>query len=148
MRTSRKRTVIQISAAFIILIVLSMLYCCAPKDPADTAGEIAREWAKNNVEDISKNISVLVAENNPIAAAAISMVVSSEINKRIEYEYSAPLKLAEDRYEVITTAYADFDIPVLGTYRASVNYNLEIDTKQKQVTAANLDPGSFAMHQQ
>jgi hypothetical protein len=143
-----QRRFIHITSIFLFITVIGVLCCCAPRDPAVTAGEVAREWAKNNAGEISKSISTLVADNNPLAAAAISMVISKEINQRIAYEYSVPRKLAEDRYQVLTTAYAVIEIPVLGKFKVSVNYNLEIDTRQKKVLSANIDPGSFSMQQQ
>jgi len=49
---------------------------------------------------------------------------------------------------VIATAYSEIEMPLLGIHGVSVNYNLEIDTEQKQVLSADIDASSFALRKQ
>ena len=49
---------------------------------------------------------------------------------------------------VVATAYAVIELPLPGDYRISVNYNLEIETKNKKVMNSTIDTGSFAMQKQ
>jgi len=122
------------------------MFCfCAPKDPAVIASEVAEEWTSTNVDSVSKNIANLVANDNPLVEKAIALSIANKINDRISWEYSPPQKLAEEQYAVVATAYSEIELPLLGNYRVSVNYNLEIDTKLKQVMAANMDASSFAI---
>jgi len=145
---NHRRKIIQITAVFLFITVISMFFCCAPKDPAVIASKVAEEWTANNVDGVSRGIASLVANSNPLVKTAIAMAIEKQINQRIAWEYSHPQKLAEEQYEVITTAYTEIELPLLGNYKVSVNYNLEIDTKHKQVTDANMDVSSFAMRKQ
>jgi len=143
---NHKGETIQVTSVFLCIIVTSMFCCCcAPKDPASIASKVAEEWASNNVDGVSRSIAGLVANSNPLIETAIAMTIAKRINQRIAWEYSPPHKLAEDRYEVVTTAYSEIELPLLGSYRVSLNYNLEIDTDLKQVIGTNMDASSFAM---
>jgi hypothetical protein len=145
---SSKGIIIRFTYIILFITVVSVLCCCAPKDPAEIANKLAQEWASNNVDSVSSSIANLVANNNPLVEKAITMVIAKEINQRIAWEYSQPQKLAEQQYKVVATASSAIELPLLGSYKVSVNYNLEIDIKQKQVTSANIDAGSFAMRKQ
>jgi len=134
-----------------VLILASLVFkCfgCAPEDPSVIAGKVAKEWANNNVDSVSESIIDLVAQGNPVAQMAMSVTVKNEIKRRIVWEYSTPVKLGEERYKVIATAYTVIDLPVLGSYKASLNYNLEIDTEHRQVISADMNPSSFALSKQ
>lgn len=142
---NHKRQIIRITSVFLFIAVISVFFCCAPKDPADIASKVAKEWTSNNVNDVSRGMASLIANSNPLVETAIAMGIGKEINQRIAWEYSQPQKLAEERYQVVTTAYTELELPLLGSYKISVNYNLEVDTKNKQVIGANMDVSSFAM---
>jgi len=141
----RKRIICCIASVSILLTAFINIAGCANEDPAEIANKVAMEWAENNVHIVADNIAGLIASDNPLVKAALSMTVSAEIKDRISWEYSVPRRLADDRYEVTATAYTVLEVPVLGTYRISVNYILEIDTANRKVTNASLDPGSFSM---
>jgi hypothetical protein len=145
---NRKGKIIQLASIFLVITVISIFFCCAPKDPAVIAIEVAEEWASNNVNDVSKNIAGLVANSNPLIEAAVAMALGQQINQKMSWEYSNPQKLAEERYGLVATAYSEIELPLLGSYKVSVNYNLEIDTKLKQVISANMDASSFAIIKQ
>ena len=140
--------IIQITSILLCIILASIFCRCAPKDQANIASKLAQDWASNNVDSVSKSIASLVVNNNPLLQTVIGTAITKEINQRIAWEYSHPRKLAEERYEVIATAYAVIELPLLGSYKISVNYNLEIDTKNKKIISSNIDAGSFAMKKQ
>ncbi|RPJ63130.1 MAG: hypothetical protein EHM12_03055 [Dehalococcoidia bacterium] len=122
------------------------MFCsCSPVDPAEIASKIAREWTANNIDVVSKGIAGQVVSNNPLLETTVAVVISNEIKQRIVWEYSHPNKLDENRYGVVATASTPVEIPLLGNYKASLNYNLEIDTKEKRVRNADIDASSFAM---
>jgi hypothetical protein len=125
--------------------VLCIVAGCAPKDPAAVALKVAQEWSADNVDQVVGNLAGLVAKDNPIAKMAASMAIKQEIGKRIAWEFSNPQKIGEEQYGVVATAYTVISVPVLGDYKISVNYNLEIDTKIKQVVAANMDASTFSL---
>lgn len=132
----------------LVLTCICTFFSCSPKDPPEIAREVARGWTENNIESISKSISAQVADNNPLVATAIAAAISNEIKQRISWQYSQPEKLSEDRYGVIAKASVPLEIPLLGNYHISLNYNLVIDTSNKQVLNATMDTGSFAMTKQ
>jgi hypothetical protein len=140
-----RRQIVQIAYSLLLTGVMSILFCCAPQDPAVIASKVAQEWASNNVDGVSRSIAGLVDNSNPLIERAVSMTIAKQINQRIAWEYSPPEKLAEERYEVVATAYSEVELPLLGNYRVSVNYTLEIDTKLKQVIDANMEVSSFAI---
>jgi len=139
---------IHIGQALLISIIICMSCNCSPVDPAEIASKVAREWTANNIDVVSKGIAGQVVSNNPILETTVAIVISNEIKQRIVWEYSPPNKLDENRYGVVATAFTPVEIPLLGNYKASLNYNLEIDTKEKRVINADIDAGSFAMTKQ
>ena len=56
--------------------------------------------------------------------------------------------MAEDRYEVTATAYTDTELSLLGTYEISLDYDLTIDTGNRQVLNADVDVSSFRLTEQ
>ena len=145
---NQKGKIIGFTSVFLFIMIICLFCCCAPKDPADIARKVAEEWASNNVDDVSRSVAGLIVDSSPLFEKAVAMAIEKAINQRIAWEYSHPKKLAEERYEVVTTAYAEIEFPLLGSYRVSVNYDLEIDTRQKQVISADMDVGSFALRKQ
>lgn len=139
---------INIGRALLIIIMMAVLSNCSPVDPAQIASEVAREWTSNNIDTVSKGIAGQVVSNNPLLEATVAVVISNEIKQGIDWEYSHPNKLDQNRYGVVATAFTLIEIPLLGNYRASLNYNLEIDTKEKRVIKADIDAGSFTMTKQ
>jgi len=145
---NHKRKIAQGTYIFLFITIISVFFCCTPEEPAEIASTLAKEWTLKNVDSVSRSIAGLVANSNPLIETAITMVIAKEINQRITWQYSQPEKLAEERYRVVITASSKMEIPLLGSYKVSVNYNLEIDTRSRQVTSANIDAGSFAMGRQ
>ncbi|HEX75748.1 MAG TPA: hypothetical protein G4O12_04105 [Dehalococcoidia bacterium] len=145
---NHKGKFIQITYILVFIGVISIFFCCAQKDPAVIASEVAEGWVVNNVDSVSKSIAGLVVNESPLFEKVVAMTIEKEISQRIAWEYSKPQKIAEDRYEVVTTAYTGIALPLLGNYKVSVNYNLIIDTKNKQVLDADIDVSSFALSKQ
>ena len=78
-----------------------------------------------------------------------------QIQETIEWEFGAPTKMADGRYEVIATASISFDVGpsesigiLSGTtdifshleasYSGSVDYTLEVDTNAREVITAKM----------
>ena len=145
---SCKVKITQFTYVFLFIAIVSIFCCCAPKDPADIASKLAQDWASSNINSISRSIAGLVSKNNPLIETAVTMAIDNQINKKIVWVYSEPQKLAEGHYSVMATAYSPIELHLLGNYRISINYKLEIDTKLEKVIAANIDAGYFAMTNQ
>jgi hypothetical protein len=145
---NHKGKIVQLTSVFLFITVISIFFCCAPKDPAAIASKVAEDWASNNVNDVSKSIAGLVVNNNPLLQTVVGTAITNEINQRIKWEFSYPQKIEEDQYTVIATAYAIIGLPLFGSYILSVNYNLAVDAKNKKVISSNIDAGSFAMQKQ
>ena len=143
-----KNKFIHIVQALLIVTVICIFFGCSPRDPAEIASEVAREWTSNNIDVVSKGIAGQVVGNNPLLETTIAVAISNEIKQRITWEYSQPNKLDKYKYVVITTASTQIEIPLLGNYKVSLNYNLEIDTENKHILAADMDARSFAMTEQ
>lgn len=145
---NHKMRIFQVVSVLLFIGIMSMFFSCAPKDPAVIAGKVAKEWSANNVDNVSSSIGDLIAGDNPLIKIAMVTVIKNEIKQRIAWEYSEPRKLGEDQYEVIATAYSGVEVPLLGSYKVSLDYNLKIDTGRKQVISADMDASSFALSQQ
>ena len=146
--TISKNKFIHIVQALLIVTVICIFFGCSPRDPAEIASEVAREWTSNNIDVVSKGIAGQVVGNNPLLETTIAVAISNEIKQRITWEYSQPNKLDKYKYVVITTASTQIEIPLLGNYKVSLNYNLKIDTENKHILAADMDARSFAMTEQ
>ena len=144
----RGEKIIQIAYTVLFIGVIVLVTGCSPRDPASIALKVAQEWAADNIDEVAGNVADLVAKDNPIVQAAATMAIEQEINERIAWEFSNPQKVGEELYGVVATAYTIINVPVLGDYRISVDYNLEIDTKEKQVIAADMDASSFSFVKQ
>jgi hypothetical protein len=140
-----KKTIFTIIISLIVITAVIMLSGCAGKDPSVIAVEVSREWAADNVDSVSKSIAGLVANNSPLFKTIVAKTIEKNINDRLAWKFSDPRKVAEDRYEVVATAYTDIDLSIVGSYTTSIDYNLTIDTKNKEVVTADMDPGSFTM---
>ena len=143
-----KLQIVHLAYFSLFIGVIALLTCCTPKDPTDIALKVAQEWSADNVDEVAGNVTDLVAKDNPLAKMAASTAIKQEISKRIDWEFSNPKKIGENQYGVIATAFTVISVPVLGDYKMSVDYNLEIDTKAKQVIAADMDPSTFSLVKQ
>jgi hypothetical protein len=121
---------------------------CSGKDPAVIAAEVAAEWGVGNIGSVSKSIAGLAASDSPLFKTVIAKTIEKDINDQISWKYSEPRMSSEDRYEVVATAYTNVDLSIMGMYTVSVGYDLLIDTANKEVVTADMDPGSFAMVKQ
>jgi hypothetical protein len=140
-----KKALFTIVLSLLVIGTAIMLPGCAKKDPAVIAAEVAREWASGNIDNVSKNIAEQVASDSPIFKTIVAKTIEKDINSKLNWKYSEPRKIGEDRYEVVATAYTDIDLAIMGMYTASIDYDLTIDTKNKKVITADMDPGSFAL---
>ena len=138
----------QIAYILVFIGVISVFFSCAQKDPAVIATEVAEEWVANNVDNMSESITGLVVSENPLFEKIAAMTIEKEIGQRIDWKYSRPQKIEENRYEVVVTAYTEIALPLLGNYKVSVNYDLIIDTENEQVLDADMDASSFALSKQ
>lgn len=143
-----KGTIFTTIILLIVIVTVIMLPGCAGKDPSVIASEVAREWAADNVDSVSKNIASLIAKDSPIFKTIVAKTIEKDINDRLAWKFSEPRKTAEDRYEVVATAYTEIDLSIVGTYLASIDYDLTIDTKNKIVITADMEPSSFSLTRQ
>ena len=145
---NHKGKFIQITYILVFIGVISVFFCCAQKDPAVIAREVAEDWIANSVDSMSKSIAGLVVSESFLFEKIVGMTIEKEIGQRIAWKYSKPQKIEEDRYEVVVTAYTEIALSLLGDYKVSVNYDLIVDTKNKQVLDADIDASSFALSKQ
>ena len=144
----QREKIVHLASVLLFIGVVSIFFGCAPKDPAAVALKVAQEWSADNVDEVAGNVADLVAKDNPLAKMAASTAIKQEISKRIDWEFSNPQKIGENQYGVVATAFTVISVPVLGDYKMSVDYNLEIDTKEKQVIKADMDASTFSLVKQ
>ena len=143
-----KRIFILTISIIIFIIALPVIPGCSQKDPAIIATEVAKEWASQNIDTVSKSIAGLIVSESPLFTKIVATTIENKINQNISWEFSEPQKMAEDRYEVTATAYTDTELSLLGTYEISLDYDLTIDTGNRQVLNADVDVSSFRLTEQ
>ena len=117
---------------------------CVSEDLAVVASTVAEDWTKESVSNVSEDIGELVTLNIPLLRSIAASIIKNAIRDVLEWEFSTPSEISENRYEVVARAKAQFSIPLVGTYAVSVDYHLEIDVKNETVIDASIDLGSFS----
>ena len=133
----------RLTVALLFLLSVLLVLGCSARDPSTLALEIADEWATENIDKISKDLTASIVNDNPLLKTVAAAAVEKEISKRVSWEYSRPVEVGPDLYEVVATAYSDIELPVMGLYRISLCYYLTIDIEQRRVLDASADMQSF-----
>ena len=127
----------------IIAITLITVSCCS--SPGSGAIGVAKEWTKDeaNIVSISNDLADLVIENIPGVNPVQKMNIKNQIAGKLSWHYSAA-ELDANSYSVIAVAtVTTLNIPLVGIYDFSVDYQLTIDTAGQEVSSSTLDEGSF-----
>ena len=116
------------------------------QDPKATAMEAAREWTRSSIDSVAQMLGLAVTEGTPVLQNAASSLIRNQIKQKVEWTYSEPGNLAEDRYRVIATGSAPLQIGLL-THKwkatVSADFELLIDTMEKRLTKWKMVPQSF-----
>ena len=106
------------------------------QDPAEVALELAREWTRSSIDNVSRMLGLAVTEGTPVLQNVASSLIGSQIKQKVEWTYSDPENLAGDEYRVIATGSAPLDVGLLTLKwrsTASADFELLVDTSERQL---------------
>ena len=134
----------RITVLFLTLVAILGLLAACGDSKADIADEVAREWVDASIDLAANAAAELVIDESPALAQLAGAALAGQIREHLNWSYSTPRKLSEDRYSVIATAEGDLqiDLPLLGdkAYRVSAPFYLDIDTEARTVSNWSIDP--------
>lgn len=127
----------------IMMLSLSLAICawsvigCGGPNKEDIALEVAQQWVDASIDRVSGAVVDVVAGEYPALANIATAVVAEQVQKNLVWEYSTPRGESGDRYSLIATATADFEIkvPLLDdkAYSISAPFDLVVDTTARSV---------------
>ena len=132
----------------IIAVLLFVIVLSPVALSCKTGGAIgvAKDWTKDedNIASISNDIADLVVENIPGVNPVQHISIKNQIGGKTSWHYSEASELAENSYSVIATATVTLlNIPLVGIFGVTVDYQLTIDTAGQEVSSWTLDESSF-----
>ena len=124
-------TIRRLVVLFICFLVMGILGCGDGEAERKTqALNAAHSWTETTTETIITEIVTLVTKNVP-GASLFDTVIADQIAGRLSWDYSDPVKMAENIYGVTATVStkASLDLPLLGskTYEAKLPFDLQVD---------------------
>lgn len=139
-----------LSIILIIILGFSLaVTACGKKqeetDPVKIATSVAKEWTAKNMDSISQQIADAAITDNALLAKVAAALIKQQIKNHTEWTYSTPAKISDNVYKVIPHAVSNFSITLVGSFTIAVDFQLTIDTAQKQVTNSSIDIGSLSV---
>lgn len=111
-----------------------------------TAKNVVRNWEKTQVSNIIKDIAKIIPENAPFLRDIASSSLSNLINKNIQFFTNEPEEVSGNLYTVVDTIRVKVGpgIPLIHKqFTLSINYNVQVDVKEKKAVEAKPDIGSL-----
>lgn len=112
----------------------------------NTAKKVLRSWEKNQVSNISKDILRMIPDKTPFLKDMAEASLSSMINKNLEFSAGEAEEISSDLYSIKDRVRVRLGpgIPFIRKqFTISVDYNVEIDVKEKKVAKAGPDISSL-----
>ena len=129
-------------ALLTLTVSIILAGCGGGESKEEIASRVAREWLKTNVQELVDEVVDLVIGEVPVVSQLASGILSGQILEKLDniaWQYSAPMRRSEDRYQVVATASAEIEIelPLIGTrvYKVSLPFNLDVDTEDESVVS-------------
>ncbi len=124
-------------------MVVGILGCGDSEEERKTlALNAAQSWSEENTETIVAEIVALVT-SAVTGTSLFSELIADQIVELLSWDYSDPVKTAENIYQVSATVstQASLDLPLLGskTYAARLPFNLEVDVSAGSVAQWSAD---------
>lgn len=145
--TRRPLTYALLGAGIAAIVLVAVFVLLKPRErPEDIAAQVAREWTRDSIDQVSGFIAQRAVGDIPLVKELAAGVISDQIRQRTVWTYSAPRRVGQNRYEVIATAAVPLEVKVLilqKKYAVSMDFKLNVDTKQKVVDNWAPDLGSF-----
>jgi hypothetical protein len=144
----RTRAVSLLVLTLFLLLAMVSGYSCGKEDPETIARNVSREWTNSQIDRIADTLATAAVGSGsfPGVQQVATLAIKSQINKKIDWTYTSPVKVSENRYQVTATAASPVAVPVQlveRTFQLSGSFLLEIDVKSKSVASWKLDPSSF-----
>ena len=132
--------------ALIAIITITLITVSCSSSPKSIALDVAEEWTSDvdTIASMSNDITELFLENITGVDEWHTPNIKNQIGGKTSWNYSEASKLADNSYSVIATSTATINVPITGVYRISADYQLTIDTAEREVTNWDLDASSFA----
>ena len=89
-RPARVATII--GALIVVLSLVLLTSACSSREPEQIAKDVARDWAKERVGDISREIATAAVGEIPIATSIVASVVAGQIDDTIQWDFASPVK--------------------------------------------------------
>jgi len=112
----------------------------------NAAKDIVRHWEKSQVSNIANELVRIIPDQIPFLRDVASTSLGGILNKNLTFFISEPEEVSGDIYEIIDTARVNVGpgIPFIGKkFSFSINYNIKVDVKAKQVVEAKPDLSSL-----
>jgi hypothetical protein len=116
----------------------------------EIALQVAKDWTGESISNIAEDIADAVTLGIPVLSNLAKPLIEEQIRANVHWSYSTPVKRADSRYDVVSTASVPIviDIPFISTtYDVSVDYDLDIDTKERQVVDSQLNLSSLSVRE-
>jgi len=116
------------------------------EDPAEVAFELAREWTRSSINNVSHMLGLAVTEGTPVLDKVASSLIENQIKQKVEWTYSDPENSSEDKYRVIATGSAPLEVGLLTIKwraTASAEFELLIDTSVNELLWWKMVPKSL-----
>lgn len=159
MLTKRMHRYVAIS--LVVLMGLLLVHCGGGGgDNTDRekqiASDVARQWTKEKVNEVSADIAEIVTdqitqEMEPGVTTSVvkvalekmaSSVIEDQITETIRWSYSEPEQNVGSQYVVVMRATVTITVPIPladdKLYDGSLDFRLDVDTKNERVTDADM----------
>ena len=118
------------------MLAVLLVVSCAGRSPRTVAREVAKDWTSTRVHDAAQTFLGLMRANELALLAVAGELITDQIEERVDWSYSAPIRLEDNIYGVVVTAATGFevDLAVLQkSYQLSMSFNLTIDTDEEKL---------------
>ena len=150
-----------VAISLVVLMGLLLVHCGGGGgDNTDRekqiASDVARQWTKEKVNEVSADIAEIVTdqitqEMEPGVTTSVvkvalekmaSSVIEDQITETIRWSYSEPEQNVGSQYVVVMRATVTITVPIPladdKLYDGSLDFRLDVDTKNERVTDADM----------
>lgn len=125
------------------LILLTILILVIPATTGCTTDnkvkDIAERWVEDEIYSVSSQIADWLVDDSPVFQGIAASVISDLIRDNIRWEFSRPKKMDASTYQLIATGRSTVNIPLIGEYTISADFELLIDMNQERVVDSTFD---------
>jgi len=112
----------------------------------NTARGIVKHWEKSQISNITSELVRIIPNSVPFLREVASGSLSGIINKNLSFSTSEPEEVSSNLYQItdVVRVKVGPGIPFIGKqFSVSLNYNIKVDVKVKEVVEAKPDISSL-----